>query len=150
MTRHLTTTNTIPATPFCSCLPTPSSRLSSSRAFPTRTSSWLHWGAGLPWTFSPLLSKIDLFPNLTSWLKAFSTGGRASMSLVRLLLVGPLKVYLNLIVPGSPDVRPALRMVALEFIFVPVFPLLHTTVSAHTTSCITAFTFLVFASLSSL
>ena len=24
--------------------------------------------------------------------------------------------------PGSPDVRPALQMVALEFIFVPVFP----------------------------
>ena len=43
-------------------------------------------------------------PGYASWfltaslvkLIAFSTGGRASMSFVRMVLVGPLKVFLNL------------------------------------------------------
>ena len=39
-----------------------------------------------------------------------------------MVLVGLLKVYLNLNVPGSPDVLPDLRMVDLEFICSFTFP----------------------------
>ena len=152
---------------FALFLPTPSSRLSFSRAFPTWTSSWLYWGAGLPWTFSPLLSKTGPHPEpdplahdpgYAFWFWAatpvahiaFSTGGRASMSFVRMVLDRPLKVHL-----ASPDFRPALRMVALEFIFVPVFLPHDTTVFAYTTSCtaashLPAVRFFVFCTIASL
>ena len=102
--------------PFCSCLPRPSSRLSCSRAFLTWTSSWLPRGAGLPWTFLPMLSKTGLIPNPTFWLMIPDTlsgselrpwSGRSSFPFVLLLPARLLKVHLDLNDPGSSLVWPA-------------------------------------------
>ena len=52
------TTSITPITLFCCWWQMLSLHLSCSLASRTCTSSWLLWGAGLPWTCSPLLSMI--------------------------------------------------------------------------------------------